>query len=191
MLAQLGLEDRARDQVGELSGGLRRRVEIGKALLPGPELLVLDEPSTGLDPGARDELWRFLLAHREVTVLFTTHSMDEAEHADHLTILDGGKVVAEGSPEELRAGVGDEVVEIGTTAPDELCASLRDRHGLACRVVGRAVRVEDKGAAGLIPRLLRDHAERIHRITVSRPSLGDVFLQHTGRRLEAAAEAGP
>jgi len=112
MLRHTGLSDRQSDRVSDLSGGLRRRVELAKGLLPRPALLLLDEPSTGLDPGARRDLWQFLRSLEGVTVLFSTHLMDEAEHADRVTIMSEGLVVAEGLPEDLVRDIGGEVLEL-------------------------------------------------------------------------------
>ncbi len=113
LLIEFNLRDRARDLVETLSGGLQRRVEIAKSLLHRPELLLLDEPSTGLDPGARIDLWQTLYRLRDqqnVTVLLTTHLMEEAERCDRVAIIDQGRIVAEGTPEELRAEIGGDVI---------------------------------------------------------------------------------
>jgi ABC-2 type transport system ATP-binding protein len=109
LLLEFNLCDRTRDLVETLSGGLQRRVEIAKCLLHRPEILLLDEPSTGLDPGARIDLWQTLYPLRDqqdVTVLLTTHLMEEAERCDRVAIIDRGKIVAEGAPEELRSAIG-------------------------------------------------------------------------------------
>ena len=113
ILSDLGLNDRRTDRVDTLSGGLKRRVEISKGLLHNPALLLLDEPSTGLDPGARRQLWSMLSQLREergVTILVTTHLMDEAEQCDRLAILNQGQLIATGTPRELRETVGGDCV---------------------------------------------------------------------------------
>ncbi|MCA8942182.1 MAG: ABC transporter ATP-binding protein [Planctomycetes bacterium] len=183
MLDYANLADRANDNVGELSGGLRRRVELAKGMLHEPELLLLDEPSTGLDPGARDDLWEFLSRREGLTVLFTTHLMDEAERASHLTILHQGEVVGEGSPAELRASVGGEVLELGCAEPQRVADELRREHGVDATVLEGVVRVESQDAHALAPVLMKTHAAEVDTITLRRPSLEDVFLGRTGRRL--------
>src|SRR5689334_14097934 len=131
LLLEFNLRDRARDLVETLSGGLQRRVEIAKCLLHRPEILLLDEPSTGLDPGARIDLWQTLYRLRDqqsVTVLLTTHLMEEAERCDRVAIIDRGKIVAEGTPEELRAGIGGEVISAraqdATSLGERIASSL-------------------------------------------------------------------
>ena len=126
MLGRLGLSDRRKDRVDSLSGGLKRRVEVAKSLLHRPRVLLLDEPSTGLDPGARHDLWQYLSGLRRdegTTILVTTHLMEEAERCDRLGILDRGHIVALGTPDELRLSVGGDCLTIQTPEP----ASLADR----------------------------------------------------------------
>lgn len=183
MLEIGGLASRARDKVGELSGGLRRRVEISKGLLHRPELVLLDEPSTGLDPSARQELWKFLRSRPGLTVLFTTHQMEEADDADELTILDGGRVVARGAPDALRAELGGDVLEITGGEPDALVAELHSKLGIASRAFGRCVRVQVPRAHELVPRIVEAFGARVQRLTLAQPSLEDVFLARTGHRL--------
>src|ERR1700691_394818 len=113
VMERLGLADRRNDIVETLSGGLKRRVEIAKGLLHRPVVLLMDEASTGLDPGARRELWQYVeeLRSREgVTILLTTHILDEADRCDRLALLHQGRVVAEGTPAHLRSGIGGDVV---------------------------------------------------------------------------------
>ena len=183
-----GLADRAGDVVGELSGGLRRRAEIAKALLHRPRMLLLDEPSTGLDPAARLELWRFLRSQEGLTVLFTTHLMDEADDAERLTILDGGKVVAAGTPAELRAEIGGDVLEIQAAEPDALAADLAPVVGSTPRVVDGVIRVEGADAHALVAPIADGFRDRYARLSIGRPSLEDVFIARTGHRLDASHE---
>ena len=118
MLARLGLADRRRDLVETLSGGLRRRVELAKGMLHRPRLLLLDEPSTGLDPGARSDLWQYLEQVRDedgVTVVLTTHLLEEAERADRIAIMHRGELAALDTPAALQAAVGGDAITIRTT----------------------------------------------------------------------------
>src|SRR5215213_8696029 len=120
MLARLGLADRKRELVEQLSGGLRRRVELATGMLHRPRLLLLDEPSTGLDPGARSDLWQYLeqiRADNGVTVVLTTHLLEEADKADRLAILHEGRLVALDTPDALRATVGGDSITIDTLDP--------------------------------------------------------------------------
>jgi ABC-2 type transport system ATP-binding protein len=183
LLEQTGLSERAGQVVGELSGGLRRRVEIAKGLLHRPELVLLDEPSTGLDPAARADLWRLLRGQQDLTVLLTTHLMDEAGDADAITILDAGRVVAAGTPDELAGELGGEIIEIRVDDAESAARSLRETFGIAATVIDRRVRIEAQRAHELVPRIVELLGARVHRLTLAQPSLEDVFIKRTGRRL--------
>jgi ABC-2 type transport system ATP-binding protein len=185
LLTRFGLADRAGELTECLSGGLRRRVELAKGLLHDPRLLLLDEPSTGLDPAARADLWRHLRSLRDeagVTVLLTTHYLEEADGADRLAILHQGRLVALGRPDELRAGVGGDAITIETPAPAELAREISDRYGLPARVVERAVRLETADGHQWIARLVEGFPGRISAIRLSKPTLEDVFIARTGHR---------
>jgi ABC-2 type transport system ATP-binding protein len=191
-LARFGLADRAGDRAAALSGGLRRRLEIGKAMLHGPRLLLLDEPSSGLDPGARRDLWEVLerLRGEGVTVLLTTHHMDEAERCDRLALLDGGAIVAEGAPAALEREIGGDVVTLAGDDAEALAREIAARFpDLAPRVVGAVVRLEIERAHELVPRLGEALPGRLRSVTVARPTLEDVFLRRTGHRLYTDREA--
>jgi ABC-2 type transport system ATP-binding protein len=197
-LARFGLAGRAGDRTAALSGGLRRRVEIGKAMLHGPRLLLLDEPSSGLDPGARRDLWEVLerLRGEGVTVLLTTHHMEEAERCDRLALLDGGAIVAEGAPAALEREIGGDVVTLAGDDPEGLARDVAAHFpDLAPRVMdgpsGAVVRLESERAHELVPRLAEALPGRLHAVTVSRPTLEDVFLRRTGHRLYDDREPTP
>src|SRR5579883_1083777 len=148
VLSRVGLLDRIRDSVETLSGGMQRRVELAKGLIHSPSVLLLDEPSTGLDPGARRDVWQYLKMLRDeegVTVLVTTHLMEEAEHCDRLAILNQGKLVALGSPSDLKSEIGGDVVIFETTsasAAQELAEKIAYRFLLAPSSLGNTVRLE-------------------------------------------------
>jgi ABC-2 type transport system ATP-binding protein len=190
-LESAGLTRRADERVRTLSGGLRRRLDIAHVLLHAPRLLFLDEPTVGLDPPARAQLWQHLhsLRAREgLAVFVTTHYLDEAEHCDRLAIVDHGRVVAEGTPARLKSQLGRESVRLRTSddalADGVLRAELQlgPRHGPDG---GLTVPVADAGAA--LPRLcalLSAHGVRIHEATSATPTLDDVFVHHTGRRID-------
>ncbi|HEY9419940.1 MAG TPA: ATP-binding cassette domain-containing protein, partial [Thermoanaerobaculia bacterium] len=192
-LDRFGLADRAEQRALELSGGLRRRAEIAKSLLHQPRLLLLDEPSTGLDPGARRDLWSTLEALRRdgVTVLLTTHFMEEADRCDRLVLLDRGSIVAEGAPADLKREIGGDVVTLVVLDPEALARDLAARHPELSPVVrDGAVRLERERGHELAARLAEAFPGRIESITVSRPTLEDVFLHRTGHRLYLDEEGG-
>ena len=181
MLARVGLADRAGERVERLSGGLRRRVELAKGLLHEPEVLLLDEPSTGLDPGARLDLWTYL-RDVGVTSLVTTHLMEEAERCDRLAILDAGKLVALGTPDELKATVGGEVITLEAREPEALAKETGGE------VVDGRVRIAATDGPADVARLLARFGERVDAVTLSKPTLEDVFIRATGHRFWSAAE---
>jgi ABC-2 type transport system ATP-binding protein len=179
-LGKIGLQDRAEDLVETLSGGMQRRVEIAKALLPRPEVLLLDEPSTGLDPGARRDLWDVLRSRGgDVTILLTTHLLEEAERCDRLAILHKGKLVAMGTPQALREEIGGEVVTLRTPEPGPLAEAVRTRFGLPADVSEGTVRLSRDRGHELVAALMEAFGPRIESVTVARPSLEDVFLSKT------------
>jgi len=184
ILAKLDLKDRKDDLVETLSGGQRRRVELAKGLLHRPRLLLLDEPSTGLDPGARRSLWdhlRALQANDHVTVLLTTHLLEEAEKCDRLAILDQGHVVASGTPDSLKAEIGGEVILVDTRDPDTLRTQIQQRFSLEANSFAGKVRFEHPRGHEFIPRLIEAFPGEIQAVRVAKPTLEDVFLHKTGR----------
>jgi ABC-2 type transport system ATP-binding protein len=186
LLQKLGLSDRVGDIAQMLSGGLKRRVEIAKSLLHQPRILLLDEPSTGLDPGARHDLWRYLRSLRDeggVTVLVTTHLMEEAERCDRLGILDKGRLVAQGTPDELRASVGGDTVTVEPAqASSDLSARIRERFGVDVRVLASSLRIERENGHELVRDLVAAFPEDIKAVSFGKPTLEDVFIQRTGHR---------
>ncbi len=190
VLAAARLADRARDPVGELSGGLRRRVEIAKCLLARPDLVLLDEASTGLDPAARRDMWQVLRSMPGLTILFTTHLMDEAAEADHLLLLDQGRIVAAGAPKVLMREVGDQVLELDVVDAAAFAGELRRAFGIEVAVVDETLRIEGEAVHELVPKVMQRFGDRVTRLQLAHPSLQDVFLHKTGRRFTAAeAEA--
>jgi ABC-2 type transport system ATP-binding protein len=193
-LNRLGVADRAKDTVGTLSGGLKRRVEIAKGLLHAPRILLLDEPSTGLDPGARHDLWTYLERLREesqVTILVTTHLMEEAEHCDRLGILDRGKLVIEGTPDELRATVGGDTLMVSGSDLESLSGKISQQFGVTPRLIEGKLRIEHPRGHELLRDLIAAFPDDIRAVTFGKPSLEDVFIHHTGHQFwdEAAVPA--
>ncbi len=195
MLARFRLDDRRRDLVETLSGGLRRRVELAKGMLHEPRLLILDEPSTGLDPGARSDLWQYLEQVRRengVTVVLTTHLLEEAGRADRIAIMHRGKLVALDTPVVLAASVGGDAVTIRTASPEELAADISRQFQLSPMVVDGVVRLELPNGHQWIARLVEAFSHRIDAITLGKPTLEDVFIHVTGHQFwsEPPAENG-
>jgi ABC-2 type transport system ATP-binding protein len=183
VMGRLGLADRRKDLVETLSGGLRRRVEIAKGLLHGPAVLLMDEPSTGLDPGARRELWQYLEELRDqegITVLLTTHLLDEADRCARLLLLHQGRVVAAGSPAELKARIGGDVVVL--EAAD--VTALQARLGVPSTIVNGALRVEIDNGHRFIAQVMEAFPGMIHSVALHKPTLEDVFLDETGALIE-------
>lgn len=183
MLERLGLAARAREIVSKLSGGLKRRVELAKGLLHRPKVLILDEPSTGLDPGARIDLWNYLtnLRDREgMCILVTTHLMEEAECCDDLVILNHGKVVAKGHPRALKKEAGRDVVLVQGKNLEDLRAKIGQRFELKAVLSEEILQIEDDRAPALMTKIAAAFPEEIQSITFRKPTLEDVFLHKTG-----------
>ena len=186
LLTRFGVARRSGDLAGTLSGGLQRRVELAKALLHRPELLILDEPSTGLDPGARWELMSYLEELRDrdgVTSLMTTHQTDEAERCDRVGVMDGGSCVALDTPTALKAMIGGDVLTIQTTEPVVLAKKVAARLGASAEAIDGVLRIEREHGHAFVPKLIEACPGEIKSVTVGKPTLEDVFIHLTGHRL--------
>lgn len=184
MLGHYRLIPRASELCGTLSGGLRRRVELAKSLLHKPKVILLDEPSTGLDPAARQDLWTHLLLLKAAgsTILTTTHLMDEGDRCDRVAILDQGKIVAIGTPAALKAEIGGDVITIETDDASGLRDEITKRFGVTPQAYGSQLRLERASGHAFIPQLVEAFPGRLRTVSLSRPSLEDAFLHHAGRR---------
>jgi len=183
VMARLGIADRKHEVVAKLSGGLRRRVEIAKALLHDPGVLLMDEASTGLDPRARMELWQYIreLRDREgITILLTSHILDEADRCDRLALLHHGRIVAEGTPTELKAGIGGDVVVLEVADPGDIERKVESRFGVPVRVVDGRVRVEIANGHRFITEVVEAFPGEIESVALHKPTLEDVFVHETG-----------
>ena len=186
-MKQLGLTDRRRDLVESLSGGLRRRVEIAKALLHRPQVMLMDEASTGLDPAARRDLSNYvevLRRHEGVTILLTTHILEEADRCDRLALLHQGKIVAEGTPAALRSRIGGDVVVLETEDTVSLAGGIQRRFGLEPKVMDGQVRVEIENGHRFITEVVEAFPGSVDSVALHKPTLEDVFVRETGASIE-------
>jgi len=199
LLARFGLTDAADRMARTYSGGMRRKLDVATGLIHRPQILFLDEPTTGLDPEARAELWAEigrLTREDGLTILLTTHYLDEADRlASQLAIIDRGRVVATGSPEELKAELrGDAiVVELFDGADRRAVDVIARVPGIGESLVdGRSLRARAERGAATVPAVLsalEGAGIGVASVTVSRPSLDDVYLRHTGRSFRHTEES--
>jgi len=193
MLERVGLGDRAQEKVEAFSGGMKRRVELAKGLIHRPGVLLLDEPTTGLDPGARRDLWQYLdelRLEQKVSVIVTTHLMDEAERCDRLAILHEGQIVALGTPAELRSEIGGDVVLLEATQPASLAMRIQQKFRITATVLDDKVRMERKDGHRFVTDLVESFPGEIQSISISKPTLEDIFIDRTGHRFWSEQQPG-
>jgi ABC-2 type transport system ATP-binding protein len=185
ILERVGLADRAHDKAEAFSGGMQRRLELAKGLLHGPRVLLLDEPTTGLDPGARRDLWQYLRILRDeeqVTVLVTTHLMEEAERCDRLAILNEGKLVALGTPAELKQEIGGDVIVLEAKEPEALALRIQTNFAVDVKVVDGMLRIEKDHGHRFVTDIVEAFPGEVDSVSIAKPSLEDVFIRRTGHR---------
>jgi ABC-2 type transport system ATP-binding protein len=189
MLRMVDLADRRDKPVMTFSGGMKRRLEIARALLHSPRVLFLDEPTIGLDPQTRSSIWRYIRALQETegtTIFMTTHYMEEAEFCDRIAIMDRGEIVVLDTPEALKAGVAADRVVLGTADDDAAIAALGDCFGIEAAVSEGAVTFHVENGEAFVPRLFAELGVGITSVAVSRPTLDDVFMRYTGTSIRDA-----
>lgn len=194
MLDLLGIRDRANDVVRKYSGGMMRRLEIGTALVHRPKLLVLDEPTIGLDPQGRRVVWellRRLVSEFGITIFMTTHDMNEADElCQRIAIINRGKIVAIGTPAELKHGVGGDIITLQTKHNPG--AAIKDLQEIRARVdsaTEKSLSVVVDDAERFVPEIIATLASngiRVEAISAQKPTLDDVFLKYAGSRMEEA-----
>jgi ABC-2 type transport system ATP-binding protein len=186
VLDMVNLWDRRDSAVSTYSGGMRRRLEIARGLLHAPRVLFLDEPSVGLDPQTRTSIWEYIndLKQREdITIFLTTHYMDEAEHCDRIAIIDHGQIVAIDTPENLKASVGKDRVQISTADDQDAIKELKEQFDLDAAIHEGLVTFSVASGEQFVPRLFAELSLPIRSVSVARPSLDDVFMSYTGRTI--------
>ncbi|MBA7670649.1 Linearmycin resistance ATP-binding protein LnrL [subsurface metagenome] len=189
-LNMVELWERRRDIVKTFSGGMKRRLELARGLLHHPRVLFLDEPTLGLDPQTRHRLWDFILDLREregTTVFLTTHYMDEAEYANHIAIMDYGKIIALDTPQELKGMVGGDMITLSTADNQRAQTELKERYQIETKSDGEQLTFEIAHGDRFIPTLIKELKTEILSISLRRPTLDDVFLKLTGHRLRDEA----
>lgn len=184
LLDRVNLSDRRHERVERFSGGMRRRVELAKGLLNQPRVLLLDEPSTGLDPAARIDLWKLLTeiqAGEGVTILLTTHLMDEGDRCTRLAILDRGRLAACDTPEAMKQRIGGDVISLSTRQPERVGNIITEKFGLTPEILDGVVRLEKPRGHEFVPQLIESLPGLVDSVSVGKPTLEDVFIRVTGR----------
>jgi ABC-2 type transport system ATP-binding protein len=167
---------------------MQRRLELARGLLHRPSVLLLDEPTTGLDPGARRDLWQYLKSLRDeegISVLVTTHLMEEAEHCDRLAIMNEGHIVALGTPAELRDEIGADVILLepsDAANASGLAERIQSRLNQPATALDGKVRIERESGHRFVTTLVEAFPGEIQSVSVSKPTLEDVFIRRTGHR---------
>jgi ABC-2 type transport system ATP-binding protein len=185
-LKRMGLSERKNERTEKLSGGLKRRLEIAKALLHEPRLLLLDEPTTGLDPGMRKEVWELVRSLRDregITVVATTHLMEEADQCHRIALLDRGKIVSMGVPGELRQTLGGDIISIRSGDPEGLRRRIEEKFSTRSILSDGEIRIEKRSGPQFFSELVSTFSKEIESITLGKPTLDDLFISKTGRRL--------
>lgn len=191
LLECFGVADRAKERVEILSGGLQRRVEIAKSLLHSPRVLLLDEPTSGLDINARQQLNDYLgvLAQTEnILVFMTTHLLEDAETCDRVGILDAGRLVALGEPDELKAEVGGDVIFIESTDSDTLGIAITEEFGVSTVLTDDGLRLECERGHEFAQDVVAAFPDEIQSVRFGKPTLADVFMKLTGNPFEERKE---
>jgi ABC-2 type transport system ATP-binding protein len=190
----VGLHERKGDQVKKFSGGMKRRLEVARSIIHQPMVLFLDEPTLGLDPQSRTNLWEFISKLPEqqgVTIFMTTHYMEEAEICNRIAVIDKGKIIAQGSPEELKKLVGGDVIYLKTHDNAGAINDLRTQLHLNAEELGGEVFIQVPGGGdACIPKLISALGDRVISVRLQRPTLNDVFLKLTGKDIRPETMSG-
>ncbi len=186
VLDLVGLWDRRKEIIKTYSGGMRRRLEIARGLVHHPSILFLDEPTVGLDPQTRANIWQYVIRLKKehaMTIFLTTHYMDEAEYCDRIAVMDHGNIIAQGTPNELKSMIGGDVITIHTAQRDALAAELKEKFDVTPQQEDGTLTIKIKDGGSFMPKLFNSIATPIDHIELRRPTLDDVFLHLTGTRI--------
>jgi len=186
VLRFVDLYDRKDDLVKKFSGGMKRRLEVARGLIHHPRVLFLDEPTLGLDPQSRTNLWEFIVRLPEknsVTIFMTTHYMEEAEVCDKIAIIDDGKIISIGSPDELKRTLGGDIVYIKTTDNANAKQEIEKLFGLSVSEKQDEIYMTCTMGDTCIPEMIRTIGEKVISVRLQRPTLNDVFLKLTGKAI--------
>jgi ABC-2 type transport system ATP-binding protein len=182
----VGLYERRDDLVKKFSGGMKRRLEVARGLIHRPRVLFLDEPTLGLDPQTRASLWDFIVKLPEehnVTIFMTTHYMEEAEVCDRIAIIDNGKIISTGTPDELKKTVGGDVIYIKTTDNIKAKEEIKKLFNVQVSEKDNELFLTSLKGDSCIPELIKTLGETVQSVRLQRPTLNDVFLKITGREI--------
>lgn len=189
----VGLYERKGDLVKKFSGGMKRRLEVARGMLHRPKVLFLDEPTLGLDPQSRANLWEFITElprRHNVTVFMTTHYMEEAEVCHTIAVIDNGKIIASGSPEELKKTVGGDVIYLKTTDNKKAGEEIKKIFGLEAKEKNDELYITTEKGEACIPKLIRALSDMVVSVRLQRPTLNDVFLKLTGKAIREEEATG-
>jgi len=186
VLRMMELWEKRNDEVRSYSGGMKRRLELGRGLLHYPKVLFLDEPTLGLDPQTRTRIWKFILDLRKregTTIFLTTHYMDEAEQANRIAVIDYGKLIAMDTPGELKKIVGKDVIIMKTDDDDRAVEEIKRRYQIEPMQDMDGLHLEVANGSEFLPRLVKEFGTKILSVGLRRPSLDDAFLRLTGHEI--------
>ncbi len=189
VMEMVGLWERRSGLVRTFSGGMKRRLEIGRGLLHSPRVLFLDEPTVGLDPQTRTTIWDYIQALRDreaITIFLTTHYMDEAEFCDRIAIIDNGEIVVMDTPDALKAAVGKDRIQVRTDDDETARRELGERYALEATPTSEGLTFHVAAGEEFVPRLFAEFTVPIRAVSIARPTLDDVFMSHTGRTIRDA-----
>ncbi len=180
------LQDRADNLIKTFSGGMKRRLEVARGLIHRPKVLFLDEPTLGLDPQSRQNLWEFITdlpRRHNVTIFMTTHYMEEAEVCDKIAIIDKGLIIASGTPRELKKTIGRDVIYLKTADNKKAVEEIRGLFGIEASEKDGEIFISVLKGEACIPEIIREIGEQVLSVRMQRPTLNDVFLKLTGKEI--------